>query len=145
MRVSPLLQNGFLCSCNSIHFKRWRVYTQLRLPSSVVFLFYLYATPETNCSTLLLHFGVCLFVTNGYHSIPPPFLSLSNQHWLFAPLEFFFLCFLCCNQTWWFSFCAPLGYPVSKGPLNKCGWLERGILLLSKRESSCIKQLFHCG
>ena len=31
--------------------------------------------PGTNCSTLLLHFGVCLFVTNGYRSRYPRGLS----------------------------------------------------------------------
>lgn len=42
---------------------------------------------------------------------------------------FLFLNFLCCNQTWWCSFFAPLGPRVSTKPFNKCVWLESSILL----------------
>lgn len=78
-----------MCSSHSVNFKTWRAYVQLRLLSCALFLFYLFAKPETNCSPRLLHFGVCFFVTNSYHFILLSALSLSTLLWL-SPLKFFF-------------------------------------------------------
>ena len=93
------------------------------------FLFCFFVKPETNCSPRLLHFGVCLFVTN---STPPSSFQLSRfvTYTYFSLFEIFlFLNFLCCNQTWWRSFFTLLGSRVSTEPFNKCVWLKSSILL----------------
>lgn len=97
MRVSSLLQNGCLCSSNSIHFKRWRVYTQLRLPGCACFIY------MRRLKQIVQHFYCileCVYSLPMVTTVSPfHFSRFPTNIDFFAPLEFFFLCFLCCNQT----------------------------------------------